>query len=87
MRTLHRITPSEITNGSIYVNKSEACFFAMFKTFDASTDWGPLYARKVGSRNIWFGFGFMRRFNPGDYMVFEKLGPSQVKITRRVSGS
>ena len=32
----------------------------------------------------WLGSVFMHHFTPGDYMVFEKIGPNEVRITRRV---
>lgn len=89
MRLAHRLAPSEIAQGYILMTKMDGArgFFNQFEVFDAETEWGPLYARTVGSRNIWLGHDFMRHFNPGDYMVFEKTGPAEVRITRRVHGS
>ena len=89
MKIAHKIAPSEIAHGNVLITKTDGMhdFFRQLETFDVISEWGSLYERRVGNQNIWFGRVFMRNFNPDDYMVFENVGKSKIRVSRHVRGS
>ena len=74
----HKLAPSEITGGSLFLTEGDGMkdFFSQFSdSFDLVTKWETLYSRTVGKQYIWMGFTIMKHFNPFDIIsIFEKDG-------------
>jgi hypothetical protein len=76
---LHRLTPSEISAGSLFLGKGDGMlkFFSQFTgPFPIVTKWQVLHERRVGKEYIWMGYEIMRNFNPYDTIKISKKGNS-----------